>query len=83
MRLLIEKSTRRYLSRAAAASLFATVVALGAVACDQDSDVEDAAENAADNIEDAADDTADAIDDAADDAGDAIDDAIDDSPGAG
>ncbi|MEC9373505.1 MAG: hypothetical protein VYC34_06660 [Planctomycetota bacterium] len=80
MRLLNEKN-RFYVTRALAVTLFSSALALGAVACEEDTDVEDAAEEAAENVEDAADDTADAVDDAVDDAGDAVDDAIDDNPG--
>jgi hypothetical protein len=46
--------------------------------CDDDTDAEDAMEDARDNVNDAADDAGDAMDDAADDAADAVDDATDD-----
>jgi hypothetical protein len=58
--------------------MFAVAIAAFAVGCEEDSDMENAAEDAGNAMEDAADDTGNAIEDAANDAGNAMEDAEND-----
>ncbi len=62
-------------------SLLALVAACGmSVGC-ENSDAEDAADDAAEVVEDAAEETGEAIDDAADEVDDAVDDVVDETSG--
>ena len=62
------------LTPAFAAALGLAMFAFAAAGCDDDSDLENAAEDGADAIGDAGDDLSDAAEDTADDVGDALED---------
>lgn len=72
MKTLTKKQMMKWLTL-----LLTGCLTLGWAGCSNDTEVEDAAEEAVDTMGDAADDAADAMGDAADDAADAADDATD------